>query len=129
MDILTLFVLILINGVFAMSEIAVVSSRKVRLQQWAEEGRRGARSAIRLAEEPTRFLSTVQIGITSISILSGVYGEAALSDHLRQWLESTFPQLHPYSHPLSFVLMVAMVTALSLVFGELVPKRLAMLNP
>ncbi|PXX46221.1 MULTISPECIES: hemolysin family protein [Aquitalea] len=129
MDIFFLFVLIVLNGVFAMSEIAIVSSRKIRLQQWAEEGRRGARSALRLAEEPTRFLSTVQIGITSISIFSGVYGEAALSDHLRDWLELSLPQLHAYNKPLSVALMVAAITMLSLIFGELVPKRLAMLNP
>jgi putative hemolysin len=90
---------------------------------------RGARSALRLAEEPTRFLSTVQIGITSISIFSGVYGEAALSEHLQDWLELNLPQLHAYNKPLSVALMVAAITALSLVFGELVPKRLAMLNP
>ncbi|RQO77529.1 hypothetical protein DBR44_02665 [Aquitalea sp. FJL05] len=128
-DIFFLLVLIILNGVFAMSEIAIVSSRKIRLQQWAEEGRRGARSALRLAEEPTRFLSTVQIGITSISIFSGVYGEAALSDHLRDWLELNLPQLHAYNKPLSVALMVAAITMLSLIFGELVPKRLAMLNP
>lgn len=129
MEILFLVVLILLNGLFAMSEIAIISSRKVRLQQWADEGRRGARSALRLAEEPTRFLSTVQIGITSISILSGVYGEAALSQHLQGWLETNLPGLHAYNKPLSVAMMVASITAMSLVFGELVPKRLGMLNP
>lgn len=128
MDIFILLLLILFNGIFAMSEIAVVSSRKVRLQQWADDGHKGAQAALQLAEEPTRFLSTVQIGITSISILSGVYGEEALSEHLREWL-NTYPVLAPHSHALSVVLMVLFITTLSLVLGELVPKRLAMHNP
>nr|WP_230369865.1 CNNM domain-containing protein [Paludibacterium denitrificans] len=128
MDIFILLLLILLNGVFAMSEIAIVSSRKIRLQQWADDGHKGAQAALQLAEEPTRFLSTVQIGITSISILSGVYGEAAIAEQLRHWLQG-YPLLAPYSKPLSLTLMVIFITTLSLILGELVPKRLAMLNP
>ncbi|CUA83133.1 Hemolysin or related protein, contains CBS domains [Gulbenkiania indica] len=128
MDILILLLLILLNGLFAMSELAVVSSRKVRLQQWADDGHKGAQAALQLAEEPTRFLSTIQIGITSISILSGVFGEAAISEKLRNWLVQ-YPALADYSHVLSVVIMVITVTTLSLILGELVPKRLAMLNP
>lgn len=123
-----MLLLILLNGVFAMSEIAIVSSRKIRLQQWADDGHKGAQAALQLAEEPTRFLSTVQIGITSISILSGVYGEAAIAEQLRHWLQG-YPLLAPYSKPLSLTLMVIFITTLSLILGELVPKRLAMLNP
>ncbi|WP_080509525.1 hemolysin family protein [Chromobacterium subtsugae] len=128
MEILLLLGLILLNAVFAMAEIAIVSSRKVRLLQKAEDGHRGARAALALAAEPTRFLSTIQIGITSISILSGVYGEAALSEHLRAALLEV-PLLAPYSKPLSVALMVVFITTLSLILGELVPKRLALLNP
>lgn len=128
MEILLLLGLVLLNAVFAMAEIAIVSSRKVRLQQKAEDGHKGARAALALAAEPTRFLSTIQIGITSISILSGVYGEAALSEHLRERLIQ-IPWLAAYSKPLSVALMVLFITTLSLLFGELVPKRLALLNP
>ncbi|WP_082158744.1 hemolysin family protein [Chromobacterium sp. LK11] len=128
MEILVLLCLILLNGLFAMAEIAIVSSRKVRLLQRADDGQRGAQAALKLANDPSRFLSTVQIGITSISILSGVYGEAALSEQLR-WLLQDLPLLAPYSKPLSVALMVFIITLLSLIFGELVPKRLALLNP
>ncbi|GGY12468.1 hemolysin family protein [Paludibacterium paludis] len=128
MDILILLLLILLNGVFAMSELAIVSSRKVRLQQWADDGDKGAEAAIALSDEPTRFLSTIQIGITSISILSGVFGEAAIARHLEEWL-ATFPLVAAYSKPVSVALMVVLITTVSLIFGELVPKRLAMHNP
>lgn len=128
MDILILLLLILLNGVFAMSELAIVSSRKVRLQQWADDGNKGAEAAIKLSDEPTRFLSTIQIGITSISILSGVFGEAAIARHLEEWLIG-FPLIAAYSKPVSVALMVILITTVSLIFGELVPKRLAMHNP
>lgn len=128
MEILVLLCLILLNGLFAMAEIAIVSSRKVRLLQRADDGQRGAQAALKLANDPSRFLSTVQIGITSISILSGVYGEAALSEQLRRTMQD-YPLLEPYSKPLSVALMVFIITLLSLIFGELVPKRLALLNP
>ncbi len=82
MEILFLLALILLNGVFAMSEIALVSSRKTRLQQWADENRAGARAALALANEPSHFLSTIQVGITAIGILSGVFGEAAIAKPL-----------------------------------------------
>ncbi|WP_229804576.1 hemolysin family protein [Paludibacterium paludis] len=111
-----------------MSELAIVSSRKVRLQQWADDGDKGAEAAIALSDEPTRFLSTIQIGITSISILSGVFGEAAIARHLEEWL-ATFPLVAAYSKPVSVALMVVLITTVSLIFGELVPKRLAMHNP
>jgi len=123
-----LLCLVLLNAVFAMSELALVSSRKVRLQQWAEEGNRGAQSAIELVEDPTRFLSTIQIGITFISITSGVYAEASIARHLHEWL-LPFPLIAPISKSLSDALVIFFVTALSLILGELVPKRLAMHNP
>ena len=125
---LILLLLIALNGVFAMAELAIVSSRKVRLQQWAEEGKRGARAALALAEDPTRFLSTVQIGITSISILSGVFGEASVARSLELWMLQ-FPAMIDYAKPVSVGIMVLVITVLSLLLGELVPKRLAMHNP
>ncbi|AXK38956.1 hemolysin family protein [Crenobacter cavernae] len=128
MDVLILLFLILLNGVFAMSELAIVSARKVRLQQWAEDGHRGAETALLLSEEPTRFLSTVQIGITSIGILSGVFGQEAIASELAVWLMQ-FPLTAPYAEPVSLAVMVVTITYFSLIFGELVPKRLAMHNP
>jgi putative hemolysin len=128
MDVLILLFLITLNGVFAMAEIAIVSSRKVRLQQWADDGHHGAELALQLADNPTRFLSTVQIGITSISIMSGVYGEHAIAGHLEEWLRG-IALFAPYASLLSTVLMVLSVTLLSLILGELVPKRLALHNP
>lgn len=120
--------LILLNGVFAMSEIAVVSSRAVRLQQAATDGKRGAQAALNLSQEPTRFLSTVQVGITLIGIVSGAIGEAAIADKLQPLFESV-PAIAPFARVVSFTIMVATVTYMSLIFGELVPKRVAMHNP
>ncbi|KZE28866.1 putative hemolysin [Crenobacter luteus] len=128
MDVLILLFLILLNGVFAMSELAIVSARKVRLQQWAEDGHRGAQTALSLSDQPTRFLSTIQIGITSIGILSGVFGEQAIASKLAAWLLQ-FPLFAPYAQPVSLAVMVVTITFFSLIFGELVPKRLAMHNP
>src|ERR1043165_8159837 len=88
MEITLLFFLILLNGAFAMSEIALIASRKGRLQKLADEGDHGAKRALELNEEPTRFLSTVQIGITSIAILNGIVGEAVLATPLAKWMEA-----------------------------------------
>jgi len=120
--------LILLNGGFAMSELAMVSSRKVRLQQWAEDGNKGAATALELSENPTRFLSTIQIGITLISINSGVYAEASIASHVQSWL-APFTMVAAISKPLADALVIFFVTAMSLILGELVPKRLAMHNP
>ena len=127
-DVLLLSTLILLNGAFAMSEIAVVSSRRARLTQLVEEGHTGAARALELASEPTRFLSTVQVGITSIGILSGAVGEAAIADRIQMGLE-TVPVLAPYSEGLSLALMVIVLTYFSLIVGELVPKRLGLTHP
>jgi putative hemolysin len=126
-DILLLLVLILLNGVFAMSEIAVVSSRRARLLQMAET-RAGARRALALAAEPTRFLSSVQVGITCIGILSGAIGEAAIAGRLRTALERS-PLIAPFAETLALAIMVVVLTYFSLIFGELVPKRLALMHP
>ncbi|MEC5206652.1 putative hemolysin [Vogesella perlucida] len=128
MDVLILVVLFLLNGIFAMTEIAIVSSRKVRLQQWADEGNRGAAAALKLADEPTRFLSTIQIGITLIGILSGAFGEAAIADRLKVYLEA-YPLLAEFARPISLTVTVVLITYFSLIIGELVPKRIGMQNP
>lgn len=120
--------LILLNGVFAMSEMSIVSARKVRLQQLAESGNGGAAKALELAEQPTRFLSTVQVGITTIGILSGALGENAIAKPLLPYLEAV-PQLSPYAEQLALAVTVAAITYLSLIVGELVPKRLALNFP
>lgn len=128
MDIAIIFGLILLNGIFAMSEIALVSSKQVRLQQAADDGSDGAKIALRLAAEPTRLLSTVQVGITLIGIMSGAFGESAIGDRLEAYFQ-TVPQLAPYAKPLAITLMVIIITYFSLIFGELVPKRLGLMNP
>jgi putative hemolysin len=123
-----ILVLIVANGVFSGSEIALVSARKVRLEQQAREGNRNARLALRLAESPNDFLSTVQIGITLIGILSGALGGATVAQKLQGLLDQlTF--LQPYSEFLSFAVVVGLITYFSLVVGELVPKRLALSHP
>src|ERR687889_120635 len=128
LDIILLFILFLLNGVFAMSELAIASSRKTRLQQWAEEGDDRAAVALRLAEHPNRFLATVQIGITLIGIITGFYGGATLSEPVAHYL-ARVPAIAPYSQTIAVVLVVGLVTYLSLLVGELVPKRLALQNP
>ena len=128
MDVLLLLLLILVNAVFAMSEMAVVSSRKARLQRMADDGFPGAKSAVLLNEEPSAFLSTVQVGITTIGILSGVVGEGLIASPIAAWL-SQFEWFAPYAKPLSLAVVVVLITYLSVVIGELVPKRLALLAP
>jgi putative hemolysin len=124
-QITVIVLLILLNGIFAMSETALVSSRKARLRQRAEEGERGARAALELAEEPNRFLSTVQIGISLIGVLAGAFGGATLAEPLAGALRSV-PALAPYAEPIAFGAVVVAITYLSLILGELVPKRLAL---
>ena len=128
MDLLLLLLLILLNGILAMSEIAVVSSRKSRLQKLADDGSPGAQSALALSNEPSGFLSTVQVGITTVGILSGAIGESALADPLTDWL-SGFVVLESYARGLALTLVVVGLTYFSVVVGELVPKRLGLLAP
>ena len=127
-EVLLILTLVLLNGLFAMTEIALISSRKARLQARADDGDLGARAALHLLESPTRFLSTTQIGITLVGILSGAIGGATLSRQLAALLDQV-PWLAPYSQPIALVLVVAVIAYLSLVFGELIPKRLALINP
>ena len=127
-DISLLLILILLNGVFAMSEIAIVGSKRTRLLQMAETGSAGARHALKLSSEPTRFLSSVQVGITSIGILNGAIGEASIASRLRTPFEHV-PVVAPYAEPLALGVMVVLLTYVSLILGELVPKRLALTHP
>jgi putative hemolysin len=128
MEILLLLLLILVNGAFSMSEIAVVSSRKARLQRMVDEGVPGAASAAGLHDEPSGFLSTVQIGITSIAVLTGALGEGLIAGPFAEWL-ATFPVLASQARLIAVVTVVAAITYLSVLIGELVPKRLALLAP
>jgi putative hemolysin len=119
--------LIALNGVFALSELAIVSSRKTRLKVMAESGRSGARAALDLAEDPGRFLSTVQIGITLVGILAGAFSGAALAEMLGAILES-YGVRPLVAQPLSYFIVISIITYLSVVVGELVPKHLALQN-
>jgi len=127
-EIVLILLLIIANGVFAMTEAAVISSRKERLQQWANDGDQGARTVLELANDPTHFLSTVQFGITLVGVIAGVYGGANLAEKLAVLIEKS-ALLTPYSQALGLGLVVVMITYLSLIIGELVPKRLALNNP
>lgn len=128
MEIALLIALVLLNGAFAMSEIAVVSSRRARLQSLADEGDQGARVALAMHQEPSSFLSTIQIGITSVGILSGAIGETALAIPLREWL-ALIPGVEPYANILALGVTVVALTYFSVVIGELVPKSLGLLAP
>ncbi|MBI5029341.1 MAG: HlyC/CorC family transporter [Chloroflexi bacterium] len=127
-EILIIFLLFIANGVFAMSEIAIISARKLRLQQRAQEGNTGARMALDLANAPNNFLSALQIGITLIGILAGAFSGATLAERLTaQFNRIEF--IAPYSEGLAILIVAIVITYLSLVIGELVPKRLALNNP
>lgn len=128
MEIAVLAVLILLNGLFAMSEIALVTARRARLQVLIDGGDAAAAAALKLGEDPNRFLSTVQIGITSIGVLNGIVGEAALAAPLAQWLTASgFPP--SFSGFAATTLVVVVLTYLSIVVGELVPKRIGQTHP
>jgi len=127
-EITLILLLIIANGIFSGSEIAVVSARKVRLEQLADQGNRKARAALKLATSPNDFLSTVQIGITLIGTLSGAVGGATLAQRLKPLLDG-IPWLQPYSEGISLGVVVTIITYLSLVIGELLPKRIALNEP
>ena len=131
MDFLIIILLILVNGIFAMSEMALAASRKVRLKamvESSESGAKGAKTALALMATPTEFLSTIQIGITSIGVLNGIVGEAAFSERFTLELVS-FGLSEALAHALSTVTVVTAITLATILFGELVPKRIAQLNP
>lgn len=127
-DILIILGLILVNGVFAMSEIAIVTSKRIRLHKLAENGSRGAQAALDLSDSPSRFLSTIQVGITLIGIFNGAFGEASLVAALTPEL-ATIQLIAPYAREISLATVVVGLTFASLILGELVPKRIAMLYP
>lgn len=128
MELIFLLFLIMLNGIFAMSEIAVVTARKLRLNQMIEDGSKSAQAALALHEQPTSFLSSVQIGITSIGILNGIVGEAALARPLALYMAGAGMDPET-SQVLATIGVVVLITYVSIVIGELVPKRLAQLNP
>jgi putative hemolysin len=128
LEVVLIVLLVVANGVFAMAEIAMVSARKARLRARSEAGESGAAVALELVERPDDFLSTVQIGITLVGILAGVFGGATIAEELGAYFD-TFAWIAPRGEQLSLVLVVLVITYLSLVIGELVPKRIALTNP
>jgi putative hemolysin len=129
MDVALLVFLILLNGVFAMSEMALTASRKARLQVMVEGEEPGANAAMDLHEHPTKWLSTVQIGITSIGVLNGIVGEAAFAEPFSHWMQKVLPITPKMAAYSATALVVATITYLTIIFGELVPKRLGQMFP
>jgi putative hemolysin len=127
-EVLLIALLTVLNGVFAMSELGLASSRKARLQAMAEDGDHGAATALKLMEQPTRFLSTVQVGMTSIMVLNGIVGEAAFSGSLAHWMQSLGMPPKP-SEYVATGIVVTVITIITIIFGELVPKRIGQLYP
>ena len=127
-QILIILLLMVANGLFAMSEMAVVSARRARLQEMVEQGNAKAMAALELANSPNRFLSTVQVGITLISVVTGAFGGATLASSLAPYI-ALIPALRESSDAIAFGLVIMLITYLSLIVGELVPKRLALNNP
>lgn len=128
-EIMIIVFLVILNGWFAMSELAIVSARRVRLSGKAAEGSKGAKAALLLAENPGRFLSSVQIGITLVGILAGTYSGATLTDRLTLWITETIPALSSAADAISMAVVVGAITYASLIVGELVPKHIALSNP
>jgi len=128
LEVAIILLLILLNGVFAMSELALISVRRARLAVMERKGIAGATAARRLSEDPQRFLPTVQVGITLISVFTGVFGGARIASHVQNWLE-TFPTIASAAESLSLALVVVVTTYLTMVLGELVPKHLALRRP
>ena len=129
MDVALLTFLIVLNALFAMSEMALTASRKARLQVMVETGDAGAKAAMELHDDPTKFLSTVQIGITSIGVLNGIVGDAAFSAPFALWLERTFAVHDQAAEITATAMVVVVITFLTIIFGELVPKRLGQMYP
>jgi putative hemolysin len=127
-EILIVFLLVLLNGFFAMSELAIVSAKKARLKRLASEGSSGARTALHLQEDPSRFLATVQFGITLIGVIAGAYSGATLSEPVAEAFEGA-GLAKPVASGLAFALVIVLITYLSIILGELVPKRLALARP
>jgi putative hemolysin len=129
MELAILFFLVLLNGVFALSEMAIVSSRRPRLKAMADKGNVGAKVALRLLDDPSKLLSTVQIGITAIGVIAGAYSATSLSDDLAPWVAGLHPAVQPHAPAIAFGIVIVFTTFLSLVLGELIPKRIALAAP
>ena len=132
LELLIVLALIVLNAFFAMSEMALVTSRKLRLKQLAEDTTapsRAAQKALVLAEHPDKMLSTVQVGITLIGVLTGLFGGEAIGLIISGWLLGVWPAATEYAQPIGIGTAVALITAAQVIFGELVPKRLAITNP
>ncbi len=128
LELVIVVALIALNGFFALSEMALVTSRKIRLKQMAETSK-GAAKALALAEHPDNLLSTVQIGITLIGVLTGLFGGEAIGQQIAAWLADVWPNAREYARPVGIGTAVTLITAGSVIFGELIPKRLALTNP
>jgi len=127
LELLTVLFLIALNAFFALSEMALMTSRKLRLKQLAEHSR-GARKALALAEHPDNLLSTVQVGITLIGVLTGVFGGESIGLMIAGWIDGIWPRAHEYARPIGIGTAVTLITAAQVIFGELIPKRLALTN-
>jgi putative hemolysin len=128
LEILVIFILTFINGFFALSEIALVSVKRQRIEQKAAKGHKGALAVLDLLKQPEQFLSSIQVGITLIGIVSGVYGGATLVEDVKPFF-GKYPTLAPYAEQLSYLLVIGIITYFSIVIGELIPKTLSMRNP
>ena len=129
LDFIIIVILIIANGLFSMTELAIVNAKKRKLEEMAEAGNERAKKAFELAENPNEMFSTIQIGITLVGILTGLYSGATFSGPLEDILVASIPSIEPYAASISSFLIVAIITYLSLVIGELVPKRLALNSP
>jgi putative hemolysin len=127
-ELFIIFLLIVINGVFSMAEIATVSSRKSKLDAASKRGDKAAKIVLETIAAPNRFLSTVQIGITLIGVLTGIFSGASITNDIEDWLKTT-PSFQKYAHPIAVTCVVFIITFFSLVLGELVPKRIGLSNP
>ena len=128
MEIVIIFGLVLLNGIFAMAEMSLVSARKFKLEVEKKKGRSSAKAALELSESPTRFLSTVQIGIALIGILLGVFSGENLTDDVESMI-IVIPSLVPYAHNIAVGVVVVSITYISIVLGELIPKKIGMTYP
>src|SRR5580704_2739891 len=128
LHLLTVLLLILLNGLFAMAEIALVSARPARLQPLADEGNAGAQAAVELKADPSRLLATVQVGVTVIAVLSGTFGQATLGEPLEQYFAAMPGFISRYAHVISMAIVVIGISYFSLILGELVPKRVALVD-
>ena len=128
LEIIVVLLLVVFNGFLAMSELAIISSRRARLERLATDGSAGARAGLTLADDPGRLLAALHVGLTSIAVLAGSFSGVTIAERLDSWLD-LFPAVAPYAKPTAVAIVVISVTFVSLVIGELVPKQIALKNP